>query len=342
MSSESGSIWEKERVPEEVKFSYRTNHGEMFVGKIQDALEDERIRALQGKVNLIFTSPPFPLVRKKRYGNESGERYVESLRSLAPALTKLLAPKGSIVLEVGNAWEEGIPTMSTLPLEALLAFKGAADLNLCQHVICHNPARLPSPAAWVTVKRCRLKDSYTHVWWMAPSEDPEADNRRVLMPYGDRMKKLLKSKKYNAGRRPSGHVVSKEGFLKDHGGAISPNVVDLVSDESTIPLDLLKFSGTGWDANYRNYCQEQDLELHPARMQPNLVAFFIQFLTKPGDIIFDPFAGSNTTGAIAEDLDRKWIGIEANWIYAEGSKGRFPPEVVRINQNLTKPRPFER
>ena len=75
----------------------------------------------------------------------------------------VVGPDGSIVVEIGNAWEKGSPVMSTLPLEALLALKTAAKLHLCQHVICYNPARLPTPAAWVTVKRIRLKDSYTHV-----------------------------------------------------------------------------------------------------------------------------------------------------------------------------------
>jgi site-specific DNA-methyltransferase (cytosine-N4-specific) len=213
--------------------------------------------------------------------------------------------------------------MSTLPLEVLLAFKKAADLHLCQHIICHNPARLPGPAAWVTVKRMRLKDSYTHVWWMSRSESPKADNRRVLTPYGKEMKKLLRSKQYNAGRRPSGHVISETGFLTNHGGAISANVIDVSPDNPKLPTDLLKFSGTGWDSNYRTYCEHNNLEIHPARMQIDLVAFLLEFLTKPGDLVIDPFAGSNTTGAVAEALGRRWIGVEAKWEYAEGSKGRF-------------------
>src|SRR5208337_1244110 len=101
------------------------------------------------------------------------------------------------------------------------------DLHLCQQIICHNPARLPGPAAWVNVKRVRLKDSFTHVWWMSRSPTPKADNRRVLTPYSSDMRKLLKTQRYNAGRRPSGHVISERGFLNDHGGAIAPHVIDL-------------------------------------------------------------------------------------------------------------------
>lgn len=301
----------------------------MFHGRIEDALEDEAFQSLKGQVNLIVTSPPFPLVRKKRYGNATGEVYLEWLEALASPLADLLTDDGSIVIEIGNAWEPGIPVMSTLPLEALLAFKRAAKLNLCQHVICHNPARLPSPAAWVNLKRSRLKDSFTHVWWLSKCEEPKADNRRVLNPYSNDMRKLLKSQKYNAGARPSGHVISETGFLKDHGGAISANVLEL--NDGGGPEALLKFSGTSWDSNYREYCKRLEIPAHPARMQASLSAFFVQFLTEPNDLVFDPFAGSNTTGAVAENLGRRWIGVEADRTYVDGSRGRF--EIFRqINQ----------
>jgi site-specific DNA-methyltransferase (cytosine-N4-specific) len=300
---------------------YRTSHGKMFHGRIEDALRSSKFLELTGKVNLIVTSPPFPLVRKKRYGNENGETYLAWLESLAEPLSQLLTDDGSIVIEIGNAWEEGVPVMSTLPLEALLAFKKAANLKLCQHVICHNPARLPSPAMWVNVKRARLKDSFTHVWWMSRTENPKADNRRVLNPYSADMKKLLKSQSYNSGVRPSGHKISEKGFLTDHGGSIGANVLDLNGDY--YPESLLKYTGTKWDARYRDYCKSQQLPSHPARMQSSLSAFFIQFLTEVGDLVLDPFAGSNTTGAVAEDLDRRWISVEAKLEYVDGSRGRF-------------------
>lgn len=301
---------------------YRTSRGSMVHGRIEDALTSPLLQSLQSKVNLLITSPPFPLVRKKKYGNETGERYLHWLRDLAPRLASLISPDGSIVIEIGNAWEQGEPSMSTLPLEALLEFKRAAELHLCQHIICHNPARLPTPAAWVTVDRIRLKDSFTHVWWLSKSARPKADNRRVLTPYRQDMQKLLTSRKYNSGKRPSGHVISPTGFLTDHGGAISPNVLDFYDTEA-VPASLMKIANTSWDANYRQYCRAKGLEPHPARMQPELVGFFAQLLTNENDLVFDPFGGSNTTGAVSERLNRRWLSVEANEGYIEGSRGRF-------------------
>jgi site-specific DNA-methyltransferase (cytosine-N4-specific) len=300
--------------------------------RIETFLDGPASNEFQEQVDLILTSPPFPLLTKKKYGNETGEEYLLWLSTLAPRLADLLKPEGSIVIEIGNAWERGDPVMSTLPLEALLAFQKSAGLYLCQQVICYNPARLPSPAEWVTVNRWRLKDSYTHVWWLSKTPRPVADNKRVLVPYSKGMQRLLKKQSYNAGKRPSGHDISQKGFLKDHGGAIAPNVIDL-ADTSLIPESLLRFSNTGWDSNYRKYCKEHGLEAHPARMQAGLAAFFIRFLTQEGDLVIDPFAGSNTTGATAEDLERRWIGVEASLEYAEGSRGRFPQMMRDITKN---------
>lgn len=315
----------------DVRKLYETTRGELLVGRIEDALDSPHLRRVKGKVDLIFTSPPFPLVRKKKYGNKVGDDYLNWLRALAPRLGELLSEKGSLVIEIGNAWEPGLPVMSTLPLRALLAFQESAGLHLCQYTVCHNPARLPTPAQWVTIKRERLKDSFTHVWWLAKDPHPNANNRKVLLPYSEHMKSLLERGTYNAGKRPSGHVISEKGFLEDHGGAIAASVLLTEEEEGKrVPKAVLKFSNTAWDTNYRAYCEAQGLKAHPARMRPDLVAFFVEFLTSPKDLVFDPFAGSNTTGFVAETMHRRWLGVEANPEYAKGSVGRFPEEDVTI------------
>lgn len=199
--------------------------------------------------------------------------------------------------------------MSTLALRALLSFLNEGRLNLCQQFICYNSARLPTPAPWVNIERIRVKDSFTHLWWMAKTERPKADNRRVLVPYSDSMRRLLTTGKYNSGLRPSGHQIGAESFLRDNGGAIPSNVIMTVN---TVAND-----------KYLDYCRKRRLKPHPARMPDQVAAFFIKFLTEPGDLVLDPFGGSNTTGAVAEELGRKWLSIECDSQYVLGSKGRF-------------------
>ena len=289
--------------------AYTTALGSLYGGTIEEILSSPIAASLRGKVQLIFTSPPFPLNTKKRYGNLQGEEYLSWLAGLAPALRKLLRADGSIVLEIGNAWEAGSPTMSTLPLRALLSFAEAADLRVCQQFIAHNPARLPSPVQWVNVERIRLKDTFAHIWWMSPTDRPKADNRKVLTPYSARMAALLRNGTYNSGKRPSEHVIGESSFLTDNGGAIPGNVITV--------------SNTGSAGDYLRYCREHGLTPHPARMPSQIAEFFIRLLTDAGDLVVDPFAGSNTTGAAAESLARRWLSVEPSDEYIEGSKGRF-------------------
>ena len=281
---------------------------------IEEALESPAFGLLAGTVDLLFTSPPFPLNHKKRYGNLTGEAYVRWLADLAPRLTALLKPTGSFVIELGNAWEPKRPAMSLLPLKTLMAVAESAQLTICQQFICHNPARLPSPAQWVTVERIRAKDAYTHVWWMSRSARPKADNRKVLTPYSPSMERLLERQNYNAGARPSGHKVGTTSFLADYGGAI--------------PSNVLTFSNTIQDAAYRQHCKDWDVPIHPARMPVGLPEFFVSMLTDPGDIVLDPFAGSNTTGAVADLMGRRWIAVEPTRDYVDGSRGRFTGRLI--------------
>lgn len=306
---------------------YSTKNGVLHLGDSIDFLEKELANGMEGKIDLLITSPPFPLNNKKQYGNFQGEEYKEWFTDLAPLYEKLLSDKGSIVIEIGNAWENRRPVQSLLHLECLLGFVKNSNLRLIQEFICYNPSKLPSPAQWVTINRIRTVDSYTHIWWIAKSDFPKADNTKVLRPYSKSMKALLRKKKYNAGKRPSEHNISKDSFFKDNGGSISHNFFELESidekREVRLPYNVLSFSNTNSNDNYMNRCRENNITPHPARMNAGIVNFFIDFLTEKNDIVLDPFAGSNTTGFVAEQKDRKWISIEANEGYAYQSKFRF-------------------
>jgi DNA modification methylase len=311
----------------QVRPLFNTLVGELFFGKCEDVLKAHKKR-LAGKVQLILTSPPFPLKRKKRYGNFTGSAYIEWLSKLAPTFAELLTDNGSIVLELGNAWEPKQPVQSLLPLKSLLAFveNKKANLKLCQEFICFNPARLPSPAQWVTIERIRAKDSFTRLWWMAKTSKPAADNTRVLKEYSKAMKELLARQDYNSGKRPSEHVISEKGFLQQYRGAIPPNVI--TNDARLIPSDLLIGANTGSSEAYQMFCREHGIVLHPARMPRFLAEFFVKFLTQPNDLILDPFSGSNTVGWVAEKLGRRWSAIEAREEYAIASVARFDPSAA--------------
>ncbi len=308
--------------------TYSTALGQFHSGDTDKLLRGDLGRRLKGQVQLILTSPPFPLNRKKSYGNHQGEKYKQWLAELAPTFADLLREDGSIVIELGNGWEPGRPVQSLLTMESLLAFVNHADANLrlCQQFICHNPARLPSPAEWVTVRRIRVTDSFTNIWWIAKSDFPKADNTKVLRPYSSAMKALLKRQAYNAGGRPSGYHISQTGFLSDKGGSIMQNVVEVepIAPGSTTRLpNVFSFSNTNSNDSFLTKCRKDNITPHPARMPTGLAAFFIQFLTDPDDLVLDPFAGSNTTGFAAELLGRRWVSVEMEREYAAQSILRF-------------------
>lgn len=305
------------------RVAYQTPAGRLFVGPAEDSLRSAELEPWRGRVQLVFTSPPFPLLRPKKYGNLAGDAYAGWLAGFAQLLADFLAPDGSIVMELGNGWNPGTPTVSTVGIKALLAFQEAANLHLCQEFVCFNPARLPTPAEWVAVRRTRVKDAFTRVWWMSPNPNPKADNRRVLTEYSDAMRKLLRKGTYSSGRRPSEHQIGVQSFLADNGGAIPPNVLVAPQPDDCDVQTVLPIANTASRGGYHKLCRDRDVARHPAAMPEPLVEFFVRFLTDPGDVVLDPFAGSNTTGAVAERLGREWVGLEADADYAAASFVRF-------------------
>jgi DNA modification methylase len=173
-----------------------------------------------------------------------------------------------------------------------------------------NPSKLPSPIEWVNKRKIRLKDSVDTVWWFSKDEYPKANVKNVLMPYSERMKKLLENsdKFYTPKKRPSGHDIS-DRFSGTNGGAIPPNLLQISNSES--------------NSKYLRYCKIASISAHPARFPVRLPEFFIKFLTDPGDLVLDIFAGSNATGEAAEMLQRRWLAFEIDHGYLAASAFRF-------------------
>jgi site-specific DNA-methyltransferase (cytosine-N4-specific) len=278
-------------------------------GKIvhHDSLEYMRQEIRDESVNLIFTSPPFALLRKKDYGNVTSEQYVEWFEDFAREFYRILTPSGSLVIDIGGSWIPGQPTRSLYHFELLIMLCRKISFYLAQEFYWWNPAKLPTPAEWVNVRRIRVKDAINTVFWLSKTPWPKASNRRVLTPYSDSMLDLLENG-YKAKLRPSGHDIS-EKFQTDNGGAIPPNLVAFPNTES--------------NSYYLRYCRERDIKPHPARFPARLPEYFIRMLTDVDDLVLDPFAGSCVTGEVCERLSRRWVCCEIVEEYIEGAKGRF-------------------
>ena len=289
---------------------YETDEGAAYLGNSLECME----KLPDECVDLIVTSPPFALRRKKDYGNVAASEYVQWFSSFAVQFYRVLKESGSLVIHIGGSWNKGTPTRSLYQYELLLDL--CKSFHLAHEFFWYNPAKLPSPAEWVTVRRIRVKDAVDYIWWLSKSPFPKADNRQVLQPYSDSMEQLLKNG-YKSKKRPSGHDISSK-FSKTNGGSIPPNMFTIANTDS--------------NGYYLRSCRDADIKPHPARYPSAIPDFFIKFLTDKGDVVLEPFAGSNTTGESSEKLGSKWLAFELNEEYLKGSKFRFDALQKRLIQ----------
>ena len=297
-----------------VDAAYSTSLGAAYCG---DSLELLR-KIPSDSVNLVVTSPPYALHFKKEYGNVEKHEYIDWFLPFATEIRRVLKPDGSFVLNIGGSYNKGTPTRSIYHFKLLVAMVEQIGWHLAQELFWYNPAKMPAPAEWVTVRRMRVKDSVEYVWWFSKTEWPKASNLGVLRPYSKDMIRL-NARKVRETTRPSGHVI-RSGFDKiEAGGSIPSNVID----ESDLPEDVIKVGNNSANDRYTVRCKEAGIKIHPARFPSALPEFFISFLTEPGDLVIDPFAGSNTTGAVAEKLNRKWLAMDLSSEYLDASKFRF-------------------
>lgn len=283
---------------------YRTTYGHILH---RDSLQYMQDDVQSESVDLVFTSPPFALLRKKDYGNKEEHEYVSWFEDFGREYHRILKPTGSLVIDIGGSWLPGQPTRSLYHFELLIMLCRKIGFHLAQEFYWWNPSKLPTPAEWVNIRRVRVKDAVNSIYWLSKTPWPKASNRRVLSPYSDSMRGLLKNG-YVAKMRPSGHDISDK-FSRDNQASIPPNLLAIPNTES--------------NSHYLRYCKEKGFTPHPARFPAKLPEYFVRMLTDVGDQVFDPFAGSCVTGEVCERLKRNWTCCETEQEYILGAIGRF-------------------
>ena len=284
---------------------YRTDLGSAYCADSMNwlaELEDD-------SVSLAVTSPPFALLREKKYGNLRGDEYVAWLLGFARELLPKLTLDGSFVIDIGGSYERGLPTRTLAQWKFLIAAVEEVGYHLAQECYWNNPAKLPTPIEWVNKRKIRLKDPVDTVWWLSRSPWPKVDTTRVLQPYSNSMLDLLRGRSAKGiYKRPSGHTVTEKTF-HDNGGAL--------------PSHLISISNTDSNGAYLRACKAAGISPHPARFPSGLPEFFIKLLTDPDDLVIDFFAGSNTTGAVAQGLGRRWMSCDLDPSYVAASAFRL-------------------
>jgi DNA modification methylase len=304
-------------------------YGAAYLG---DSLE--LLRSLPtGGVNLVVTSPPYALHFKKEYGNKAKKEYIKWFLPFAIEIRRVLSDDGSFVLNIGGSYNQGTPTRSVYHFKLLIALVEEVGFHLAQECFWYNPAKMPMPAEWVTVRRIRVRDSVEYVWWMSKTPWPKASNLGVLKKYSEDMIRLNRNG-VRGTVRPSGHVIRRSFDKIDAGGAIPSNVTE--ADLEDVAENMLKMGNNTANDIYTKRCKENGIKIHPARFPASLPKFFIKLLTEENDLVVDPFAGSNTTGAVAENLGRRWIAGESIEEYLKASVFRFEETVKPADPRQVK------
>jgi site-specific DNA-methyltransferase (cytosine-N4-specific) len=286
--------------------AYTTDRGAQYIGDSAQLLT----LLPDSSIDLVLTSPPFALLRQKSYGNESQDQYVAWLSVFGRETLRVLRPSGSLVLDLGGAYQRGVPVRSLYNYRVLIEFCDVLGYRLAEEFFWHNTSKLPSPIEWVNKRKIRAKDSVNTVWWLSKADFPKADVSKVRAEYSSRMRTLLRDPAafYKPRLRPSEHQVGT-AFARDNGGSI--------------PSNLLQFPNTESTSRYLQRCRLLRERAHPARFPADLPRFFIRFLTDPDDLVLDIFSGSNTTGFVAEQERRRWLSFELDESYARLSSVRF-------------------
>ena len=281
---------------------YTTPLGEAYLGDAADLLR----LVPDGAVDLVLTSPPFALARPKAYGNKSETDYADWFLPFASEIRRVLAPRGSFVVEMGWAYRPGRPVRSLYNIETLLRLCEEQDWRLCQEFYWYNPTRLPSPAEWVNVRKIRVKDAVSPIWWLARTDDPRADWSNVRLDL-------------------ELHTPTPTDPTCDPGSLWFGDDTLATEEDEQLPTNLLEVANTSSNSWYQRCCRELGVQAHPARFPERIPAFFIRGLTAPGCLVLDIFSGSNTVGYVAQALGRRWASFEQKAQYLAASAFRFLP-----------------
>lgn len=224
--------------------AYNSSQGASYQGDSRELLK----QLPDDSIDLIVTSPPFALQHKKEYGNEEQEGYNDWFMEFIPEVRRVLQPHGSFVVEIGGAFKQGIPERSDYQFKLLnrLVDEDEGKMHLAQDFYWYNPAKLPNPIEWVNVRKIRVTDAVTHIWWLTPEINkdsaveegehphPEANNQRVLQEYSDSQKQLLETGDFNDGKRSSGWDIDPDAFANDNDGSIPDNLLEGFDSEDVL------------------------------------------------------------------------------------------------------------
>jgi len=257
----------------------------------------------KGSVNLVLTSPPYPVV-KRSYGRFTVPEWLEWMRRLTGMWKDLITEDGTIALNLMDVFISGTPALSPYVERFTLAAIDDLGLHLAGRMMWHSPSKLGN-IQWTAKEKHQPKNSLEHLLLFSKTPRPAWDLSRMDRgSYDGRVRN-----KSGKARRPSGYDINEDAFAP--------------SEEGPLPGNLIIAGGAPGTDRYSRRCREEGIDAHPARYPTAVPRQIIQLTTAPGDLCYDPMAGSNTTGQVASELGRRFISSDPMLAYVHGSSFRF-------------------
>ncbi len=269
--------------------SFQSDLGKMLIGDCLHFLRD----LPPDSVDLVITSPPYD--GQSKYGN--GERYERDWYSgffldVTKQIHRVLTPSGNFILNYRSRRHGD--ERGTLQFELIFWLRKQGFL-FCEDFVWGKPS--PPPGRFNRF----LKDALEYCFQFAKSPNWQFFPEHCLSPARwdakDRERRKKLAHNYVRVNAPSG-----QGRKRVQAGP------DMVRPSTLLHLEP-EFS--------------PNPSKHPARFPLALPKFFINLLTRPGQLVVDPFGGTGTTGLAAEQLGRKWIAVELDPKYAAVVPSRF-------------------
>lgn len=283
---------------------YSTDDGIALWAHAEDAAECIE----PGSVKLVLTSPPYPVV-KRAYGRFTVAEWLHWMRRLAEIWKGLITEDGTIAVNLMDVFMGGAPVLSPYVERFTLSAIDDVGLHLAGRMMWHSPTKMGN-IQWTSTRKVVPKNSLEHLLLFSKSTTPAWDITR--MERGEYSARTARQRRGDDSRarevRPSGLDINAAAFSTGLG---------------PLPGNLIVAGGVSGNDAYSRRCRAAGIVPHPARYPEILPRQVILLASDRGDVVYDPMAGSNTTGKVAQDLGRRWIASEPMAAYLDGSQLRF-------------------